>query len=149
MAASIGRTLGCRLVLVFDTSKWSSGAYTEDLNVAAVTEAARMAASVADTSNLVRPEALRAATHPSFYPVQHPWKDVAVTDELPLLRRINERAFGRSDAIQKVRASLAHTTSHVLHVHANGLVSYDERPMARINVQCTAERNGQRETNGY
>ena len=124
-------------------------AYTEDLNLSAVSEAAKMAASVADTSNAMRPRPLRASAHPNFYPVKHPWEDVAITDELPLLRRINARAFARSASVQKVRASLAHTTSHVLHVHANGLVSYDERPMARINVQCTAEQDAQRETNGY
>lgn len=124
-------------------------AYTEDLSSKAMTEAAKMAASVADTDNQIRPKPLRAGNHPSFYPIEHPWTDVSIGDEVPLLHHINERAFSRSNAIKKVRASLAHTSSHVLHIHANGLVSYDERPMARINVQCTAEQNGHSETNGF
>ena len=124
-------------------------AYTEALTLEAVTKAAKMAASVADTSNAIRPQPLQSVAHPNFYPITSPWDDVAVSDELPLLKRINERAFQGNPSIQKVRAGLAHTSSHVLHVHANGFVSYDERPMARVNVQCTAQRNGQRETNGY
>lgn len=124
-------------------------AYTEDLGLDAVTNAARMAASVADLNNRYRPKALNYSKHPDFYPVQKPWNEVGIEQELPLLHRINERAFSLSEDIEKVSASLAHSDSHVLHVHSNGFVSYDYRPMARISVQCTALRDGQRETNGF
>ncbi|MGB0646168.1 MAG: TldD/PmbA family protein [Bradymonadia bacterium] len=124
-------------------------AYTEVLDVDAVRKAARTAASVADLNNRLRPEAIRLANHPDFYPIKHPWSESGIENKLPLLRRINERAFSDSAEIEKVSASLAHSESHVLHVHSNGFLSYDYRPMGRVSVQCTAVRNGQRETNSY
>ena len=101
-----------------------------------------MAASVADLDNQLRPEAIRLASHPQFYPVKQPWNEAGIENKLPLLRRINERAFSESNEIEKVSASLAHSESHVLHIHSNGFVSYDYRPMGRVSVQCTTARNG-------
>ncbi len=124
-------------------------AYTEDLAIDAVTNAARMAASVADLNNRYRPKPLKYSKHPDFYPVQKAWDEVGIEQELPLLQRINERAFGLSDHVEKISASLAHSETHVLHVHSNGYVSYDYRPMGRVSVQCTAQRNGKTETNGF
>ena len=108
-----------------------------------------MAASVADLNNRYRPKPLEYARHPEFYPIENQWNTVGIEQELPLLQRINERAFGLSEDVEKISASLAHSESHVLHVHSNGFVSYDYRPMGRVSVQCTAQRNGQRETNGF
>ena len=73
-------------------------AYTEDLSLPAMLEAARMAREIARTSNRPAPEApgIRATeANAHFYPVERRWSDVDIASRIPLIR----------EAIQTARAA--------------------------------------------
>ena len=123
-------------------------AYTESLTLDAIQDAAKVAAQVARSGGVSRPKSFQAQQVTPRYEMKTAWADSTVESELNFLHQIREESHSLSSDLVKVRASLAHSVQHVLHVHADGRVTYDCRPMGSVNVQCTAEKNGQRETNG-
>ncbi len=123
-------------------------AYTEELSKKAVAEAAATAAVVADGEAGRTPQAFAVQSLPNRYPVQQPFAGVDVSKKIPILQRINERAFARADDIVKVQVGFADSYGAVLVVDSDGKVSFDEQPMTRISVSCTAEREGRRESAG-
>jgi TldD protein len=50
--------------------------------------------------------------------------------------------------VTKVRVGYADSYGAILVVDSDGHLSFDRQPMARLTVNCTAEQNGQRESNG-
>lgn len=123
-------------------------AYTEELSRKAVAEAAATAAVVADGEAGRTPQAFAVQSLPNRYPMQQPFAGVDVSKKIPILQRINERAFARADDVVKVQVGFADSYGAVLVVDSDGKVSFDEQPMTRISVSCTAEREGRRESAG-
>ncbi len=124
-------------------------AYTEDLTRSSVLEAAATAAVVAEGAASDAPVTFNAAPSPNRYPVQIGWDSVGVTEKMPVLQRVNERAFAADPSIVKVQVGFANSSGAMLVVDSTGRLQFDRQPMTRISVNCTAERDGQRESNGY
>ena len=127
-------------------------AYTEDLSLPAMLEAARMAREIARTSNRPAPEApgIRAtAANAHFYPVERRWSDVDIASRIPLIRDWESRTFAQDARVEKVQVNLADTDKVVLIVRADGKVVADYRPMTRASVSCVIEDGDRRETGRY
>ncbi len=123
-------------------------AYTEELTRESMRAAARTAAAIAHGSRRAAPQEIRhAALGHQRYSVEVPWRDVAVARKLPLIQRAAELARAADPAIVKVDISWADGESRVLIVDMHGRLTYDERPMTRMFVTLTAERNGERQSN--
>ena len=66
---------------------------------------------------------------------------------MPILQSVNDRLFAADNRILKAEVGFADSESAVLVVDSNGAMRFDRQPMTRISVNCTAEMNGQRESN--
>ncbi|MEE2787028.1 MAG: metallopeptidase TldD-related protein [Myxococcota bacterium] len=124
-------------------------AYTEDLSRASVLDAASTAAVVADGPARLGPKVWHAMQRPDRYRIEREWSDVGLNEKMPVLHRINERAFEQDSRIVKVRVGFANHASAILICDSDGRINFDRQPMTRISVGCTAEANGQLESNGH
>jgi len=143
-STSIDQGVGLRCVVGDQTGY----AFTEELTREAMVAAARTAASIASRQAVVPPQELRRreleGTH---YTVEVPWRDVGIDRKLPILRRAAEMAQGRDPAISKVELWWADADERVMIADMRGNLVLDERPMARLYVNVTAEKDGQRNSN--
>ncbi|MCO4744126.1 MAG: TldD/PmbA family protein [Proteobacteria bacterium] len=126
-------------------------AYTEELTLKAMLEAARIAREIARGQGGAAPVPFGVrATHGSdFYPVARHWSDVDVGERVPLVRAWEEAAFTKDARIDKVQVQLADADKYILIVRADGQVIADYRPMTRAGVSCVLVDGDRREAGGY
>jgi TldD protein len=126
-------------------------AYTEDLSLASLQSAAKVAASIADGPARAAPQAFRAdpAGKPDRYRVARAWEEVRADEKRPLLAALNERALKADPRIKKVSLGLWDEAGAVLIADSEGRLVEDLQPMTSLYVSCVAEQNGRRESNGY
>ena len=143
-STNIDQGVGLRCVVGDQTGY----AFTEELTRDAMEAAAHTAASIARGSAVVAPEELRrqelAGQH---YRVEVPWRDVGIDRKLPILRRAAAMARRRDPAISKVELWWNDVDERVMIADMHGRLVLDERPMARLYVNVTAEKDGQRNSN--
>jgi len=125
-------------------------AFTEDLTLESLREAARTAATIADGPRREAPGRLHLTTGlPSRYPTERRWDNVRAEEKLPLLNGLNDRTFAMNDAIRKVNITFADEMSAILIADSTGRIVEDLQPMTLLYLSCVAERNGEREQNTY
>jgi TldD protein len=88
------------------------------------------------------------ATNAKLYGEDDPLASPAFADKVTLLQEIDAWARARDPRVVQVMASLAGERRIVEIVRADGRVIRDVRPLCRINVQLTVEKDGRRE-NGF
>jgi len=140
---SVGVGVGIRVVQGDATGY----AFSEELEESTMHEAATAAAGIAAGGGGKAPHDIRASETRDLYPVATGWGEVTVEQKLPLLTRINERAFAADSRIQKVRVRLSDGEAHVLVVDSDGRKAYDYRPMVVLFAQCVAQDGDRREEN--
>lgn len=143
--ASVDLGVGLRCVIGEQTGY----AYTEELTLEAMRAAARTAASIASRGSGAPPPAeLRHAALPhQRYAIEVPWREVGIDRKLPIVRRCAELVSALDPAIVKVEISWGDGETRVLIADMHGRLVFDERPMTRMYVTVTAERDGVRQTN--
>jgi TldD protein len=125
-------------------------AFTEDLSLESIREAARTAATIAEGSPGETPARFHVTTGlPSRYATTRRWDDVRPEEKLPLLTGLNDRTFSMNDAIRKVNITFGDETSAILIADSTGRIVEDLQPMTLLYLSCVAEKNGQREQNTY
>ena len=87
-------------------------------------------------------------TNAKLYGEDDPLASPAFGDKVALLQEIDAWARARDPRVVQVMASLAGERRIVEIVRADGRVIRDVRPLCRINLQVTVEKDGRRE-NGY
>jgi TldD protein len=87
-------------------------------------------------------------TNAKLYGEEDPLASPAFGDKVALLQEIDAWARARDPRVVQVMASLAGERRIVEIVRADGRLIRDVRPLCRINVQLTVERDGRRE-NGF
>ncbi len=143
--SSIDQGVGLRVV-VGDQIGY---AFTEDLTEEAMLAAARTAAAIAAGGALAPPEAFAYRPETTgFYQIAVPWADVGIDQKLPRLRLAEAQARGGDSSIKKVSVSWVDSDERVLVVNRHGRIVTDQRPMARLYVNVTAERGGVTQSNG-
>ncbi|UCC78584.1 MAG: TldD/PmbA family protein [Candidatus Zixiibacteriota bacterium] len=123
--------------------------FTEEITPKAMKLAAATAANIADQAKTVAPVGLEHKTLPDYYPVKTLWENVKIDRKIPYLQEINDKVFAKDSRIIKSRIRFSDSSSYVLIANSEGKTVCDYRPMTSLRVSCTAEQNGQRETNGY
>jgi TldD protein len=126
-------------------------AFTEELTVAAITSAAKIAAAIADGPARDAPTSFHAepAEKPRRYELARAWEQVRAGELLPLLAGLNERALKADPRIKKVNLGLSHESGAILIADSSGRLVEDLMPMTSLWLNCVAEQGGKRETNGY
>lgn len=123
-------------------------AYTEDLSRAAVLQAARTAAAIADGAAGQVTQPFRVGRVADRYPVQRPWEQVSTTDKLPLLQHLEQRAWAADPRIQKVNLYLGDRSGAVMVATSDGELVFDRQPMTVLSLSCSAAHEGRRESGG-
>ena len=143
---SVGLGVGIRVVAGDATGY----AFCEDMEPRSMEQAAQVAAAIASGGATQPAQQITARPTADHYPVQAPWGEVTTDQKLPLLTRINERAFAQDPRVRKVRVSFADAQSQIMVVDSDGNRSADFQPMTTLNVACVAEDDAERrEENTY
>jgi TldD protein len=124
-------------------------AFTEDLTEEAMLAAARTAAAIASGNPGPRPEqfAYRKEDR-GYYKIAVPWSEVGVDKKLPRIEKAEALVRAGDPSVKKVSVSWVDSEERVMVVNRDGRIVTDQRPMASIYVNLTAEKNGVRQSNG-
>jgi len=122
-------------------------AHASEISEAAIARAADSAALAKRGYSGVAAEGPRP-TNAKLYGEESPLESPAFADKVALLQEIDAWARARDPRIVQVMANLAGERRTVEILRADGRLIRDVRPLCRINVQVTVEKDGRRE-NGY
>lgn len=121
-------------------------AFTEDLSLPAMENAARIAAG-AITGHLRAPPLDFVPSPPgSLYVVERPWSEVAAEQKIALLGRLDRQARAADPAVESVVISWSDIDERVTVATLDGRLVGDERPMTRLAVRVSAKRDGRAES---
>lgn len=120
-------------------------AHAAEISEAALKRAAGSAALAKRGHAGVSAEGPRA-TNAKLYGEDDPLASPAFSDKVALLQEIDAFARARDPRVVQVMASLAGERRTVEILRADGRLLRDVRPLVRVNVQVTVEKDGRRET---
>ena len=86
------------------------------------------------------------ATNAKLYGEENPLENPAFADKVALLQEIDAFARDRDSRVCQVMASMHGERRVVEILRADGKLIRDVRPLVRVNVQLTVEKDGRRET---
>jgi len=119
-------------------------AHASEISEAAIARAAKSAALAKRGYSGVAAEGPRA-TNAKLYGEDDPLAAPGFSDKVALLQEIDAFARGRDPRVAQVAASMAGERRIIEIVRADGRVIRDVRPLVRVNVQITVEKDGRRE----
>ncbi len=141
---SISQGVGLRVVI----GERTGYAFTENLTLESMLGAARTAAAIANGTGAVAPQAYNPKKTGDLYTTAMPWADVGIHKKLPLLKYVEENARKGEPSIAKVSVNWADADERVLIATLDGHLVMDHRPMTRMSVMLTANRDGETQS-GY
>jgi TldD protein len=118
-------------------------AYCDEIEREAIHNAALVAAHIAHSAAAMGPINVSAGapTH-NLYPVEHPASDEKLERKIALLGRADRTARAYDPRIREVQAGIADEYKIILIATSEGLLIGDIQPLARINVSCIADDDG-------
>lgn len=121
-------------------------AYSEELRVPALTEAATAAGAIvrAGQAGVVQAWTPPRAVNP-LYPAENPLQSLPVASKLDLLRRADAAARAADARVIQVNVSLAGHYETILTAASDGTLAADARPLVRMDVTVIVEQQGRRE----
>ncbi len=124
--------------------------FTEELTSEALKRAAQTAAAIADGPARAAAQSFRIDGQlPQRYPLKVRWEDIKPQQKLPILNGINAAAFKGDARVKKISVFFSDEAGAILIADSNGRMVEDFQPMTSLGVNCVAEHNGKRESNGY
>ncbi len=123
-------------------------AYSENITLDDMQNAAKMAANIANSNAEFNPGAVNEKIPANYYNITKKWDDVSVKDKVPFVQKINDKVFELDEKVIKVNAFLNDETSYVLFYNSEGRLTYDYRPMISFGVVCIMQKGEQIE-NAY
>jgi TldD protein len=141
---SIDQGVGVRAV----AGERTAFAYSDDLSVASLLDAARTVRTIAAAGQSRRVRLGRAARPAGSRVLYAPTDPIATLDsaqKVALLENVEKLARARDPRVVQVMASLGAEYDVVLVARADGTRAADVRPLVRLNVTVIAEQDGRRE----
>jgi len=123
-------------------------AYTEDLALDRMLEAARTAAQIAAGGGAPEPVRARPVELPSFYAPAASSLAVPGETKLELLRRADRAARAYDPRIIRAEVTLSEEIKEILIVTSDGRLARDRQPLIRLGVRAVAEGPGGRRQAG-
>ena len=142
---SIDRGAGIRAV----SGEKTGFAYSDDIELPALLEAARSARAIARRGNEGRLPMVAAQGHPALYLPIDPLESVPESDKLDLLKRLDAECRAMDPRVEQVFVSLSGSHDVVLVMGQDGVLQGDVRPLVRLNVSVIVEQSGRREQGSY
>jgi len=119
-------------------------AHSSEISEAAIGRAAKSAALSKRGYSGVEAEAPRS-TNTRLYGEENPLEQPSFSDKVALLQEIDSFARSRDPRVAQVAASIFGERRIIEIVRADGRLIRDVRPLVRVNVQLTVEKDGRRE----
>ncbi len=142
---SIDRGAGIRAV----SGEKTGFAYSDDIEFAALMEAARSARAIARRGDEGRLPMVAAEGRPALYLPIDPLESIPESDKLELLKRLDAECRAMDPRVEQVFVSLSGSHDVVLVMGQDGALQGDVRPLVRLNVSVIVEQNGRREQGSY
>ncbi|MBI5855006.1 MAG: metalloprotease TldD [Nitrospirae bacterium] len=126
-------------------------AYSDDITRRDLELAADAARYIAESpqGNRPVPAARRSVPKRDLYPMDRARADVATAERVDLLSRLDEEARRIDPRIKNVMASFNTEFKVVVVVTSEGQIVGDVQPLARLQVTCIAEENGNRQIGSF
>ncbi|HEY5925679.1 MAG TPA: TldD/PmbA family protein [Kofleriaceae bacterium] len=124
-------------------------AFTEELTEQAMLAAARTAATIASGKPGPRPEQFTYRDdRRGYYQTKVAWSDIGIDKKLPRIQKAEAMTRAGDPTIKKVSVYWSDSEERVMVVNRDGRIVTDARPMARMSVSVTAQKNGVTQSNG-
>lgn len=121
-------------------------AYSDDIILPALEEAARAAKTIAGTGGDTRIQAWhKTPVAHQLYGIDDPLKSMQDAEKIALLRQLDLEARKLDPRVQQVVVSLAAVHEIILIVASDGTFAADIRPLVRLNISVIAAEKGRRE----
>ena len=120
-------------------------AYSDELTLPALEQAARAARAIARAGQEARVQVAKAPAVPRLYEPLDPVASLPDADKVALLHRVDAEARRQDPRVREVSVSLVAALDTVLVLGSDGTLSADVRPLVRMSVSVIAEANGRRE----
>jgi TldD protein len=143
-SASIEQGVGVRAL----AGEKTGFAYSDEIVVPALEEAARAARAIATAGGHGRAPALAGRSGHRLYLPQDPVGSLSDDDKVAWLMRVDRETRQLDPRIVQVMASLVSSFDVIMVATAAGTLAADVRPLVRFNVSVVVEQNGRREV-GY
>ncbi|MEN9706096.1 MAG: protease TldD, partial [Pseudomonadota bacterium] len=143
-SASIEEGVGVRAI----AGEKTGFAYSDEIHLAALEEAAAAARAIARQSPGRKVQAWRSSPGRQLYLPVDPLATLDDNAKVAWLERVDRETRAMDPRIKQVMASVSAVHEVVLVARADGLLAADVRPLVRFNVSVIAEHDGRREQ-GY
>ena len=119
-------------------------AFTEDISIEAMRDAARTARAIAHGGQVTAPPQSfeLAQSGNTYYVTEVPWSEVGIDQKLPKLRALEKMARSLDPAVERVRIRWSDGEDRILVADARGRLYTDLRPMTRLWCEVTARKGG-------
>ncbi|HEY7390095.1 MAG TPA: metalloprotease TldD [Bryobacteraceae bacterium] len=117
-------------------------AYSDDLSVEKIRNAARVAAYIAAGPSKVETFDLKEGRRHDLYPVGIAPTETPFAERVDLVRRADRAARAYDPRIFQVNAVYADNLRHLLIATSDGVLTADRQPLARLSVSVLARENG-------
>ncbi len=124
-------------------------AYTDDLFLPALEQAAQAARSIAHQGTTVHLKIPSHVQMRDLYAPINPLSTLTEPEKIAFLQKLDQEARSLDPRIKQVIVSLAGTQDIILMVNSDGSMAADIRPLVRLNVDVIVEQNGRRERGNY
>ncbi len=143
-AHSIEQGVGVRAI----SGEKTGFAYSDELRLPALLEAAGAARAIARSGNSVAGAGLAMRDVRALYPAIDPVESLDNETKVQVLREVDAHVRAADTSVIQVMVSLAAVLDTVLVARSDGVMAGDVRPLVRLNVSVIVERDGRREQ-GY
>ncbi|HVO76592.1 MAG TPA: metallopeptidase TldD-related protein [Candidatus Bathyarchaeia archaeon] len=120
-------------------------AYTEEITLEKMKEAARTASAIANAKAEIGPVSLTNVQFANRYPIEEPTTGAPLAKKITWIEEAERAAREYDPRVIKVSVSLADDLSTVQIATSGGAILRDTRPMMRFIVTVVAESNGNRQ----
>lgn len=138
---SISHGAGVRVV----RGEGAGYAYTEEITLEKMKEAARIAAAIADSRTAAGPVSIFPVPFSNRYPVEEPTTGTPLARKIDWVEEAEAAARAYDPRVVKASVTIADSLGTIQICTSEGALLRDVRPMVRINVQVVAEENGNRQ----
>jgi TldD protein len=138
---NIDQGVGVRAV----TGDRTAFAYSDDISLAAIREAATTARAIAAAGkSAIQPVGSRVQGRTLYAPID-PLASLDEAEKVALLHRLEQYARDLDPRVSQVMASLAGEYEVMLVARLDGRLAADVRPLTRVSLQVIVEQDGRRE----
>lgn len=120
-------------------------AYSDELNVKAITQAATAARAIATSGQSKRIAVNNKLHSTQLYLPESPLQSISQHQKIAILKKVDEYIRAQDPRVQEVIVSLVAVHEHIMVIATDGTFNADVRPLVRCNVTVILESKGKRE----